>query len=600
MKIPQLRVIYYFIRPYPLQIAVITTLITLFAVLEGFSLGVLFRVLESTLATSPAGQGRGFLVNSLDGLIRHFPIGDKLVSACVLLIISVAVKNIVSYINVVLCARTGYRIWGDNQRRILEKYLQSDYQYFLDSKQGEIVYRIYTAPSYLGFILNAVPQIITELIKMVVIGMILFSLSFKISLAVLLFCPLYYLFTRHIALNISYHLGRGRVEASERENVLISEMSLGIRQIKLFISESRWIKEFAIAMKKYFNLALRDSRWLAVPKHLLDFMFMAGLAGILIAIKLTSPGNLAAMLPIMGIFAYAFLRIMPSLNVMSTHWIQVMGVLPNLETLHDLLEKNIRSVVDGPVVLERFREGIRFERVSFAYPQRPKVLAHISMEFKKGRQTAIIGPSGAGKTTIVDLMIRLFDPSEGRILVDGVDLKTLKMDSWRKKIGYVSQDTFIFHATIAENIAFGLDLPHEEIVRAVREANAQEFISRFPHGYETIVGDRGMKLSGGQRQRIAIARALVRRPEILILDEATSSLDSVSEAYVQEAINNISKNRTVIIIAHRLSTVRHADHILVLDNGKIVESGTHEQLLALNGKYRHYHHVQSQPAQARI
>lgn len=594
MKRYNLRSLYFFIKPYPRHLAAIACLILVYAVLEGMSLGVLFSVLESALDPPQIGTGGKFMVY-FDKLINRMPSSDRLIGGCLLLILIVAIKDIAGYLSQALSSITGYKIWKDNQIKIFKKYIESDYQRFLDAKQGEVVYRIYTAPSYLGFLLNSIPQIVTELIKISVLGMILFSLAFKLSLLVISFCLFYYLLTRFVARSVSYHLGRGRIEAGEEQNVLIAEMFIGIRQIKLFNSQGRWLNKFFAAMKKYFSLAIQDSLWLAIPKHSLDFVFMAGFGIILIIVQLSSPQSLPTMLPVLGAFAYAFLRIMPSLNQLSTNWMQLMGVLPNLETLYSVLTSDTQQIQDGQRELTGFQESIRFQDVTFFYPGRAQVLKDFTVEFKKGKQTAIIGPSGAGKTTIVDLIIRLFDPNAGKILVDGSDLREVRITSWLKRIGYVSQDTFIFNATLAENITLGLEVGREDILRAAQEANAHEFIMQFPQAYETVVGDRGMKLSGGQRQRIAIARALIRRPEILILDEATSSLDTVSEAVVQEAINNITKNHTVITIAHRLSTVRHADEILVLDEGRVVESGTHEQLLALNGKYRHYYEAQSRP-----
>jgi ABC-type multidrug transport system fused ATPase/permease subunit len=204
----------------------------------------------------------------------------------------------------------------------------------------------------------------------------------------------------------------------------------------------------------------------------------------------------------------------------------------------------------------------------------------------KGETIAIVGPSGAGKSTLMDLLVRLYDPTHGNIKVDKIGLKDIKIDTWRNKIGYVSQDPFIFHATIDENISFAENkYSEEEIIAAARNANAHEFICEFPDGYQTVVGDKGMKLSGGQKQRITIARAIIRKPELIIFDEATSSLDTISENLVQKAIDEISKKYTVIIIAHRLSTIQNADRIIVLDNKRIAEEGKHSELLSFKGVY---------------
>jgi ABC-type multidrug transport system fused ATPase/permease subunit len=210
----------------------------------------------------------------------------------------------------------------------------------------------------------------------------------------------------------------------------------------------------------------------------------------------------------------------------------------------------------------------------------------VTMAFEKGKVTAIVGPSGSGKTTLINLILGLFDPSEGKITVDGISLQNLTHETWLSRIGFVSQDPFITNNTIAENIRFNREGHRfEEIKNAAQIANAHNFINEFPQGYETIAGDRGIKLSGGQQQRLCIARAVLGSPEILIFDEATSSLDSIAEKQVQEAIDAASANRTVIIIAHRLSTIRRADKIIVLDQGKIIEQGTHQELLSNDGQY---------------
>jgi len=216
----------------------------------------------------------------------------------------------------------------------------------------------------------------------------------------------------------------------------------------------------------------------------------------------------------------------------------------------------------------------------------------MNFEIKKDQITALVGSSGSGKSTIVNLLLRLYDVDKGSISIDDINIKDYENFSFLKKVGFVSQDTFIFNSTIKENITFGEEYTDQEVIEAAKLANADEFINKSPDGYETIVGDRGLKLSGGEKQRLAIARAIIRKPEILILDEATSSLDNVSEAVVQQAINKVSNNCTTFIIAHRLSTVQNADMILVLDKGKIVESGTHKELLKKKGNYWELYNIQ--------
>lgn len=239
-----------------------------------------------------------------------------------------------------------------------------------------------------------------------------------------------------------------------------------------------------------------------------------------------------------------------------------------------------------------FRDSILFDRINFSYPGHP-VLVDISLEVKKGDIIAIVGPSGTGKSTLVDLLPRFHDPSPGRILIDSQDIASLTLASLRQQIGLVTQEVILFNDTIRGNIAYGKPgASEEEIEEAARQAHAHDFIVRLPDGYDTVIGDRGMKLSGGERQRIAIARALLKNPPILILDEATSQLDSESEKLVQAALDRLMQGRTVFMVAHRLSTVRNAHKIIVLDKGKIAEQGSHSELLNANGLYRRLYQMQ--------
>ncbi|MCX5715525.1 MAG: ATP-binding cassette domain-containing protein [Candidatus Omnitrophica bacterium] len=266
--------------------------------------------------------------------------------------------------------------------------------------------------------------------------------------------------------------------------------------------------------------------------------------------------------------------------------IQILNSLPALEVLYETVNEKMTCLKDGSRIMESFNDKIEFRNVSFAYPDRLEVLKDFSISFEKNSCIAIAGQSGSGKTTIINLIIRLLDPTKGAVLVDGVDLKDYKKSSWLGRIGFVSQDTFIFHASVRDNIRFGLeDVSDEDVIKAATIANAHTFILNLPDGYDTIVGERGMKLSGGEQQRIAIARAIVRNPQILIFDEATSALDNLSQSLIQNSINKIIKDHTVILIAHRLSTIVTADKIIVLDKGEVKETGSHGALIAKKGYY---------------
>jgi subfamily B ATP-binding cassette protein MsbA len=260
-------------------------------------------------------------------------------------------------------------------------------------------------------------------------------------------------------------------------------------------------------------------------------------------------------------------------------------------------ETETPSIRSGPMVLAGFRHEIRFDGVTFGYDEESPVLSDLSFGISRGGTTAVVGSSGAGKTTIANLIMRFYDPSAGRILVDGTDLRELDLQAWRGTIALVNQDIFLFNDTISSNIAKGKQgAAQEEIVEAAKRAHADEFIQELPQKYATRIGDRGVRLSGGQRQRIALARAVIRDPRILILDEATSELDSISEQLIRQAVKELEVSRTVITIAHRLSTIRHAEKIIVLDRGRLVEEGRHEDLIKDNGRYAEFLQIQETAA----
>jgi subfamily B ATP-binding cassette protein MsbA len=273
------------------------------------------------------------------------------------------------------------------------------------------------------------------------------------------------------------------------------------------------------------------------------------------------------------------------------------------ERIFDVLDTK-PTLVNGTKPISTFQHAIRFENVSFKYREEhdaPYVLDNVSFEIKKGDSVALIGQSGSGKSTVADLLMRFYDVNAGRITIDGVDIKEFDFKQLRKMIGVVSQEVILFNDTIENNIAYGMHdkVAHERVELAARLANAHNFIAEKPDGYRTLIGDRGIQLSGGQRQRLAIARAMVKNPELLIFDEATSALDNESEKVVQEAIDHAMEHRSSLVIAHRLSTVKNADNIIVMERGMVVESGTHQELLAMNGAYRNLYDLQFATQQER-
>ena len=296
-------------------------------------------------------------------------------------------------------------------------------------------------------------------------------------------------------------------------------------------------------------------------------------------------------------FLFVLIRTTPIFSAFNGTLVRFMSVQGSLGAVNDLLRREDKPYFqDGHKTFTGLERSIDFETVDFSYQPEEPVLREITLSIERGKTTALVGTSGAGKTTLADLIPRFYDPTQGRIMVDGVDIRSLKIDSFRQCMAIVSQDTFIFNTTVRENIAYGVvdggEASEQDLYEAARMANALDFILDLPQGFDTVLGDRGIRLSGGQRQRIAIARALLQNPEVLILDEATSALDSLTEKLIQDSLERLSKGRTVIAIAHRLSTIAEADKVVVLEKGRIVEQGRYQDLLETRGKLWEYHKMQ--------
>jgi subfamily B ATP-binding cassette protein MsbA len=287
-------------------------------------------------------------------------------------------------------------------------------------------------------------------------------------------------------------------------------------------------------------------------------------------------------------FVFAFYQVIEPSKTFATTYYNIqkgLGALDRVEAI--LFTPNPIKEKENAIDIDGFRSHIVFDKVSFTYQNNDEeVLRDISLTIPKGKIVAIVGPSGAGKSTLTDMLPRFYDPTGGKILIDGKDLKDISLSSLRDQFSLVSQEAILFHDTVRNNIVFGKQATEEEIIQAAKVANAHDFISSMPQGYDTLIGDRGVKLSGGQRQRLTIARAVLRNPAILILDEATSALDSESERWVQDALTQLMKGRTSIVIAHRLSTIQNADIIVVMENGKIIQMGNHQELIAEDNLYR--------------
>jgi len=575
----------YFVKPYRWLFVgiILATLMT--SILEGVNVAAFFPMFYSLLERGGAVKQGGIwgAIVSVTGLL---PFRDPIVSAAVLLLGITLLKTGMSVLRESLVAYASGVVQHDVKNRLMERYADSPYQFFLDNKQGKLIYDVLIAPVKVGILMQRVPQLGADLFKITAIGLLLLSTVPLATFALAVVGLGYAWITRHLSKRISYITGKGRAVAGTEQTAIANEFLSGIRHIATFCTKRHWLQRFSQHGQAYRDLYIKDAIWQVVPRGLMEPVAVFLILGFIVMSRLSAQGAFADNLPVMGVFVVALLQLLPSLNSFGRGRMDVFSSMADCELIYHALTESRPRREDGIRVFESLGKAIVFDRVSFAYNGRHDLLQRFDVTFEKGKVTAIVGPSGVGKTTIVNLLLGFFGPTAGRILIDAVPLPEYRLETWLKRVGVVTQDPFIYHATVADNITFGrTGYSRQAIQRAAEIANAHRFISELPQTYETIVGDRGMKLSGGEQQRIAIARAVLGDPEVLIFDEATSSLDTLSERLVQQAIEQISRERTVIIIAHRLSTVRHADKIVVLDQGRIVEEGNHQELLAGRGRY---------------
>ncbi|MEL6163730.1 MAG: ATP-binding cassette domain-containing protein, partial [Cyanobacteria bacterium J06628_3] len=393
----------------------------------------------------------------------------------------------------------------------------------------------------------------------------------------------------------SKKFGKQLSEVSKGYSIALLETLNGVRLVKSTGNED---KEFQRIKGLIRNRETADFKSQANSEAIAPVSEVLGimsLLGIVFLSRIIFKDQISSLLPRILVYLFVLLRVLPLLSQLNTVRSNLANTSPSVAVIADFLDiKNKPLMGSGDVNFTKLEKGIHFNSISFNYPNHDKlILQDVDLYLPRGTTLALVGGSGAGKSTVADLLPRFYDPTSGKITIDDADLREFNIQSLRKAMGIVSQDTFLFNDSVKNNIAYGKpEASDEEVISAAKRANAYEFIIKLAQGFDTVIGDRGVMLSGGQRQRLAIARALLQNPDILILDEATSALDTVSERLVQEAIDDLSRDRTTLVIAHRLSTVQKADQIAVLDQGRVMEVGTHYELLQKDGYYKRLYLMQ--------
>jgi ABC-type multidrug transport system fused ATPase/permease subunit len=504
-----------------------------------------------------------------------------------------SIQVVFSFLRVYLFTYVGEHALADMRRDVYKRMVMMPMNFFAQRRVGELSSRI---SSDLSQIQDAVTSLLAELLRGVLvlvigIGLILY-LSTKLTLVMLSVVPVMVVAAVIFGKSIR-KLARKAQDQLADSNIIVQETLQGISNVKSFTNEWYEVGRYVTSLKEVVRLAVTNGKYRGFFTSFMVFSIFGTI--VLVVWYGTSILDIASLTAFVVYTAF----VGGSMAGFADLYSQLQKTLGATQRVREILKEPVEDITmtDEPVEEKNKLKGaVSMQQIAFSYPSRKEiqVLNDVTVTAAPGEQIAIVGPSGAGKTTISALLLRFYDPENGEIFFDGRPAHTIPISQLRKQMALVPQDVLLFGGSIRENIAYGKpDAAQQDIEAAAKKANAHDFIMSFPEGYETIVGERGVKLSGGQRQRVAIARAILKDPVILVLDEATSSLDSASEVLVQEALENLMKNRTSFVIAHRLSTIRNADKIVVLDKGTVKEMGTHQELLNLpDGLYKNLNKLQ--------
>lgn len=595
-----LRILSY-VKPYWKHLVVSVFCTVLYAILNGVSVYLTIPLLDTLFQQSKKVVVQHTTTNPVSSILPDWAIklgneisqkfneiilsGDKidaLIKICILVFVAFLLKNIFGYLQAYFLATVEQGTMKDMRDAAYRHLHKLPMSYFKKERVGNLISRITNDVNIIqSSISTAFLNMIREPLSIIVFLGIAISISWKLTLLALVILPVSVFIITWIGLKLRKQSYLIQAKMADITSILQETIS-GVKIVKAFSMEKYENKKFMDETRYFFRLMLRIVRTRNASSPITEVLSTAvGVIIIYFGGVLVLKDQALTASEFMG-FLFAIFQLMPPIKELSSVNNRIQESSAAGDRVFEIIDTD-PNIIDAEDAVDKgkFEDSLVLDNVSFHYEDSPDlVLNDVNFSVKRGEIVALVGPSGGGKSTLVDLIPRFYDPTDGKILIDNINIKNVKIESLRTLMGIVTQETFLFNESIKNNIAYGLgEYPFEKIEEAARTANAHNFIMEMPDGYDTVIGERGVKLSGGQKQRISIARALLKNPEIMIFDEATSSLDNESELLVQEAIERLMVNRTTIVIAHRLSTIRNATRIVVLDRGEVIQIGKHDELI---------------------